>query len=193
VLPNAVAGRFPLASPRAAIVLGGFALLAVVCVIPLAVLAHQAKFFNIGVIPPVCAAFVVVGTVVARSQSRNPVGWPLLAFGLFTPLCTDAGFYAVLHYRLGHTGLPLGPLAVFFAPAWAPLIVLLPLPIGLFPDGRLPSRLWRATLWLYAGLLVGFVSILTALQVDGVFFRPIRVDTRASRRSSTTPAASGSC
>ena len=35
----------------AATALGGFALLAVLGVIPLAVLAHQTSFFNVGVIP----------------------------------------------------------------------------------------------------------------------------------------------
>ncbi len=169
--------RFPLASRSTATAVGGMALLAVVCVVPLAILAHQSKFFNDAVVPLLCLAFVVVGTVVARGQPRNPVGWLLLTFGFIISLSTDAGFYAVLHYRLGHTGLPLGPLAVLLAPAWAPLIVLLPLPIGLFPNGRMPTRFWRATLWLYVGLLVGFVSILTALQIDGVFFRPIHVDT----------------
>ena len=175
--PKAGLGRFSPASPRTATAVGGVALLAVVCVIPFALLAKQSQFFNVGVIPLLCLAFVVVGTVVARGQPRNPVGWLLLAFGFVISLSTDAGFYSVLHYRLGHTRLPLAPLAAFLAPAWAPLIVLLPLPIGLFPDGRMPSRFWRATLWLYAGLVVGFVGILTALQVDGVFFRPIHVDT----------------
>ncbi len=55
----------------------------------------------------------------------------------------------MLRYRLGDTGLPLGPLAAFLAPNWIPLIALLPLPIALFPDGRLPSRRWRTTLWAY--------------------------------------------
>ena len=132
--------------PRAAVVLGTLAVPAVVCVAPLSLLAHQGTLFNIAVIPPVCAAFAVVGTVIARSQPRNAVGWLLLAFGLLTSLSSDAGFYSVLRYRLGHESLPLGPVAAFLAPNWVPLIVLLPLPIALFPDGRMTSRFWRATL-----------------------------------------------
>jgi hypothetical protein len=73
--------------------------------------------------------------------------------------------------------LPLGPLAAFLAPNWIPLIVLLPLPIALFPDGRFPSRRWRATLWAYLSLVVVWLGLLAVWQADGLFFRPIRVDT----------------
>ena len=85
--------------------------------------------------------------------------------------------YSVLRYRLGDSGLPLGPLAAFLAPNWIPLIVLLPLPIALFPDGRMPSRRWRATLWAYLGWAVLWLGLLAVWQADGLFFRPIRVDT----------------
>ena len=157
--------------------LGTLAVPAVACVAPLSLLAHQGTFFNIAVIPPVCAVFAVVGTVIVRSQPRNAVGWLLLAFGLLTSLSSDAGFYSVLRYRLGHTSLPLGPVAAFLAPNWVPLIVLLPLPIALFPDGRMPSRIWRASLWIYAALAVALVSVVTTVQLDGLIARPIRVDT----------------
>jgi len=82
----------------------------------------------------------------------------------------------VLHYRLGHTGLPFGPLAVFLAPTWIPLIVLLPLPIALFPDGRMPSARWRATVWAYGGLAVLWLGVLAVWQADGILLRPIQVD-----------------
>ena len=173
----ATGGRIGLASRWSAGALGAFALLAVAGVVPLAVLAHQTSFFNVTVVPLLGIVFVVVGTVVVRAQLRNPVGWVLLAFGLLTSLCTDAGFYAVLRYRLGHTSLPLGPAASLLAPAWVPLIVLLPLPIGLFPDGRLPSRFWRATLWLYLAVAAAFIAIIAAIEIDGLIFKPIHVDT----------------
>ncbi len=144
--------------------------------LPLAVLAHQFTFFNIGIILPISAAFAAVGTVVARSQLRNPVGWLLLAFGLLTALCSDAGMYSVLRYRLAYAGLPLGPLATFLAPSYVPLLILLPLPIALFPDGRMRSTFGRATLGLYVLLSALWVSVVAALEVDGLFLRPIRVD-----------------
>jgi hypothetical protein len=170
-----VAGR-RLGTPRLALVFGGLALLAVVCIVPLALLAHQASFFNVGVIPPVCAVFAVVGAVVAQHESRNPVGWTLLAFGLLTSLSADAGFYSVVRYRLGHTGLPLGQLAAFLAPEWVPLIVFLPLPIALFPDGRMSTRFWRVTLWLYCAVAAVLLTVVGLVGLDGVLFRPIRVD-----------------
>ncbi len=143
--------------------------------VPPAAWASQLNFANAGILP-VCAAFAVVGAVVARSQPRNSVGWLILAFGLSVPLGLDAGMYAVLRYRLGHTSLPLGPLAVFLAPYYLPLVVLLPLPIALFPDGRMPSRSWKVTLRAYFVLIAALSITLTALQVDGLVFRRIQVD-----------------
>ena len=115
--------------------------------LPLVALAHEFTFSNLALGGFLGLPFAVVGTVVANRQPRNPVGWLFLASGFLGVLCSDAGMYSVLHYRLGDTGLPLGPLAAFLAPNWIPLIVLLPLPIALFPDGRMPSGRWRATLW----------------------------------------------
>jgi hypothetical protein len=120
--------------------------------------------------------FGIGGMLLARRLPRNPVGWLLLATAFSGALCTDAGFYALLRYRQGHGALPLGPLAVFLAPEWIPLIVLLPLPIVLFPNGRMPSGRWRLTLWAYAAWATAWVGVLAAVQVDALAFRPIRVD-----------------
>ncbi len=164
------------ASSRAAVLLGALALGLLGCSCPLALIAHQFTFVNVGATLPASAAFTVVGTVVARGQPRNPIGWLLLGFGLAIPLCFDAGMYALLRYGLGHTGLPFGPLAVILSPDWLPAVVLLPLPIALFPDGRMPSRFWRATLWFYGALMTLWVGIQAALEVDGLLVRRIRVD-----------------
>jgi hypothetical protein len=120
--------------------------------------------------------FAVVGTLVACRLPGNPVGWLLLATAFSGALASDAGFYALLRYRVGHGALPLGPLAVFLAPGWIPLIVLLPLPIALFPRGRMPSRRWRLTLWAYLVWATAWVGVLTAVEIDALAFRPIRVD-----------------
>ena len=58
-------------------------------------------------------------------------------------------------YRLGYR-LPLGPLDVF----WEPPLLLLPLVILLFPDGRLPSRRWQWTLEAYLALAAGYMIAL---------------------------------
>ena len=170
-------GRFRWASPRTAQLLGVVTLVLLAVNLPLVALAHEFTFSNLalGAFPGL--PFVVVGTVVANRQPRNPVGWLLLVTGFLVVLCSDGGMYSVLRYRLGDTGLPLGPLAAFLAPNWIPLVVLLPLPIALFPDGRLPSRRWRTTLWAYLGWAVLWLGLLAVWQADGLFFRPIRVDT----------------
>ena len=170
-------GRFRWASPRTAQLLGVVTLVLLAVNLPLVALAHEFTFSNLalGAFPGL--PFAVVGTVVANRQPRNPIGWVLLAGGFLAALCSDAGMYSVLRYRLGDSSLPLGPLAAFLAPNWIPLIVLLPLPIALFPDGRVPSRRWRATLWAYLGWAVLWLGLLAVWQADGLFFRPIRVDT----------------
>jgi hypothetical protein len=176
VPPEIVAGRLRWASPRTARLLGVVTLVLLAVDLPLAALAHQFTFSNVGLGVPLGLPFAAVGTVVAQRKPRNPIGWLLLAFAFFAALSSDAGMYSVLHYRLGHTNLPLGPLAVFLAPSWIPIIVLLPLPIALFPDGRMPSPAWRTTVWAYVGWAVVWLSLLAAWQADGLIFRPIRVD-----------------
>ena len=92
--------------------------------------------------------FGIVGFAVARRVPRNPIGWILLVVALAMWFTGDVEFYSVRAYRLGHPGLPLARLAVFLAVGWIWMLVLMPLPIALFPDGRLPSRRWRWTMWL---------------------------------------------
>ena len=65
----------------------------------------------------------------------------------------NAANYAVLVFRV-HDALPLGRLAVALAPAWVPVIVLAPLPIVLFPDGRFRPGRWRWTFWAYIAVAV---------------------------------------
>jgi len=143
---------------------------------PLAALAHALTFSNLFLGLVLGVPFGVVGTLLAYRLPRNPVGWLLLASAFSGAFCSDAGFYALLRYRVGHGALPLGPLAVFLAPEWIPLIVLLPLPLALFPAGRMPSRRWRLTLWAYLVWAVAWVGVLVAVEVDALAFRPIRVD-----------------
>jgi hypothetical protein len=53
----------------------------------------------------------------------------------------DAGYYAVLRYRLGYHGLPFGPAAVVLASLLVLAFALFALVILLFPGGRITS--WR--------------------------------------------------
>ncbi len=180
---RAVWPRF--ASPSAwAAVLGGLAVSALVA-IPLTVLSHQ--LFN-GVLALVlgvpCAG---TGMVVARRQPRNPIGWLFLVTAACLFLSTDGGGYAFLTYRLGHH-LPLGPLGLALAQLWGPGLVLLFVVILLFPDGRLPSRFWRGTLWVF-GTVYAVLEVATAVAIaEAIAGHPIRVDANGGLSAVDTPA-----
>jgi hypothetical protein len=131
--------------------------------------------------------FGVVGYLVASRQRRNPIGWILLALALLFLLASDAGQYAVVAYRQGYH-LPLARVAVFLAAWWIWLALLLPLPVGLFPDGRL-SRRWRLVLYGYLAVCLGLVATLTWRDVTGIGARRIRIDSTGELVS--TGSASG--
>jgi two-component system NarL family sensor kinase len=105
----------------------------------LGALAHQTPR-HILVAGTLIVAFGWVGLIVAYRQPRNRLGWLLLGLLFLLELFGTSGSYAVLDYRLGHHGLPLGPVAVVLAnTAWLPALALVPLIILLFPDGYLPT------------------------------------------------------
>ena len=167
-------GWLRFATPRAALVLGLIWLGLLVAGVPLAAVAHQLTYSGAGILIPI-APFALVGVVLARKVPRNPIGWILLALALTAMFSTDVGFYAVRAYRLGERGLPLARVAVFFAPGWFWLILLMPLPIALFPDGKLPPR-WRWTLPAYVVLCALLLAELAWQDITGIFARHIRID-----------------
>jgi hypothetical protein len=181
-----IAGRFRLASPATwVILLGGLAALSFTAMIPLTFLAGQV--FN-GVLPLVigvpCAG---VGILVARRQPRNPIGWLFLVTGTCLFLSTDGSDYALLIYRLGHR-LPLGPFGLALDQLWGTGLVLLFVVILLFPDGILPSRFWRATLWIF-GMAYAALQAATALAIaDALAAHPIRVDSNGGLSAVDNPA-----
>ena len=103
--------------------------------------------------------FFVVGLLIVRRFPRNAVGWTLVGLAFATVLGIDASDYSILVFRAGHH-LPLGRLAAALAPAWVPVLVLLPLPLILFPDGRVPPGRWRFVFWGYLALVTLFVASL---------------------------------
>ena len=136
-------------SPTTANVLGALTVVMMLVGIPLSLPVHQ---LSSGLAQPlVMSPFAAVGWIVARRQPRNPIGWIMLLLALIYIASGDAGLYAVLAYRFGHPHLPLARLAVFLTQGWTALLVLLPLPILLFPDGRLPSPRWR---WAFRAYVV---------------------------------------
>jgi hypothetical protein len=186
VPPGGVAGRSCLPSPAIwAILLGGLAALSLVAMVPLTFLAHQV--FN-GAIPLVigvpCAG---VGILVARRQPRNPIGWLFLVTGTCLFLSTDGPDYALLTFRLGHH-LPLGAVGLALSQLWGSGLVLLFVVILLFPDGRLPSRFWRATLWIF-GTVYAVLQVATLVATaDAIAAHPIRVDANGGLSALDHPA-----
>jgi hypothetical protein len=130
--------------------------------------------------------FGAVGWIVASRRSRNPIGWILLALSLLFLLASDAGQYAVMAYRQGYH-LPAARAAAFAAGWWIWFALLLPLPVGLFPDARL-SRRWQQVLWAYGVVCIGPVTVLTWRHVHGIGASHIRVDSTGELSSVGNPA-----
>jgi len=147
-------------SRRLALVLGAVSALLIGATFPLSAVAHQLTPGGVGqamlMIP-----YAAVGTLVAYRQPRNPIGWLMVVTALTAVGGLDAGFYSVRAYHIDHHGLPLSRLAVFLTQGWVSMLLLLPLPILFFPDGKV-SRRWRWTLWTYialAGVLLGHLLV----------------------------------
>jgi hypothetical protein len=166
-------------------VLAGLLGLAFVALIPLTLLAHGE--FN-GLLAVVlglpCAA---TGLVIAWRQPRNPIGWIFCVTAACLFLSTDGPDYALLAYHLGHH-LPLAPLGLVLAELWGPGLVLLFVVILLFPDGRLPSRFWRATLWLFGGVYAVLEVATAVATAEAIAVRPIRVDANGGLTALDHPA-----
>lgn len=90
-------------------------------------------------------AWAVVGALVAARRPHNPIGWLLCGLALLAGLVGLAEGYAERDLADGRTG-SFGESAAWLANwAWVPLVAV---PLSFvplyFPDGRLPSRRWRA-------------------------------------------------
>jgi hypothetical protein len=168
--PGRVRTRFRWATRRAALVVGVATLLMFTASIPLA------KISKAGNSSVLVAPFAVLGYVLARRQPRNPIGWIMLLLGPLVIVSADAAMYSLLAYRVDGHDLPLSRLAVVLAPDWALLQVALPLPILLFPDGRIASRRWRWTLWAYVVVGVAWLCDLAIRGSVAFTQHPVRVD-----------------
>jgi hypothetical protein len=148
--------RLPRISPVTAVVVGLLVALAAGNLATSPLIPQGTGLKGVGIIT---LPFAVVGLVVARRQPRNPIGWIFLALTFGVLVSVNAANYSVLVYRV-HDALPFGRLAVALAPAWVPVIILMPLPIVLFPDGRIPRGRWKWVFWTYIALAVSFVAAL---------------------------------
>lgn len=118
--PEPAAVRFRLASPVTATVLAVLTLMLLAGAMGLSAVTGQLSVLGSGPIVPVAVVYAAVGFVVARRQPGNPIGWILITFILLFLLSGVVGGYAALHYRFGHRGLPLAPVAVVLGPLGHP-------------------------------------------------------------------------
>jgi len=115
-------------------------------------------------------AFPFVGALIASRRPRNPVGWILLADGLLWTLTGLLDYYGA--YGLASPGSVPFPVVVAGINnwLWVPAVGLLgTYLLLLFPDGRLPSRRWRALAWLSGTVIVSLII--------GVMLAPGPLDT----------------
>jgi hypothetical protein len=175
--------------PRLAVLFGAVAALLIAASFPLSALAHQLTFGGVGQ-PLLMIPFGAVGALVGSRQPRNPIGWLLLAIAVTATGGADAGFYAVRAYHIDHHSLPLSRLAVFLTQGWASMLVLLPLPILFFPDGKI-SRLWRWTLGAYIALMAVLVVHLVITDLGAFTEQTIRIDSSGELKQLGTSSGGG--
>ena len=185
--PEPAAARFRLASRVTATVLAVLSLMLLAGALVLSALTGQLSVLGSGPIVPVVVVYAAVGFVVARRQPGNPIGWILITWIVVFLLSGVAGGYAALYYRFGHYGLPLAPVAVVLGPLWAPALLLFPVVILLFPDGRLAARRWRWVLRAYvvAGALAS--AAIFAPAVTAVARHDVRIDAAGNLISTGRP------
>ena len=168
--------RLRVASPVTAVLLGALGLVLIAVWVPLSYLTRDLQASRDGVVPAFALACGLLGMLVARRQPRNPEGWLLLGLAVGLMVTVDSGLYAVLDYRVHHGQLPLGEIAVFLRGTIAtPLILVFPLVILLFPDGRLTRR-WKWTLWPYVVLVVAVAVGSAANEAGTIAGQHIQVD-----------------
>jgi MFS family permease len=107
--------------------------------------------------------FPLVGALIASRRPRNPVGWILLADGLLFMLSGVFDYYRIYGVAVpGSLPFPV-VVAAINGFLWVPAVGLLGTYVFLlFPNGRLPTRRWRALAWL-SGVMIFLVSVGAAL------------------------------
>jgi signal transduction histidine kinase len=144
---------------------------------------HDALGLGLAGLMVVCLSVPVVGGAVARAGPGNPVGWILLACGVSLPLAVAAYLYS--HAAYAGARLPAARWAAWLDGwPWTPALTLVPM-VGLvlFPDGRVPSRRWRALLWTGWAVVVA--------QLVNEFFAPYLLDYPRLANPTALPGAAG--
>ncbi len=95
---------------------------------------------------------MATGSLLALRRQEHPIGWLLLAFGSTTPLVLVGVAIAERLAAEGDLEAAGWAESIGYAPAGTMLII--PLIILVFPDGRLLDQRWRSVLWLMVGVTI---------------------------------------
>jgi hypothetical protein len=158
-----------------AALLGALGLALIAAWVALTYLTGDLQASRDGAAPALALACGLLGLLVARRQPGNPEGWLLLSLAVGVIAVVDTGLYGVLDYRVHHGQFPLGEIAVFLKGLATPLILLFPLVVLLFPDGRLTRR-WTWTLWPYLVLVVLVAAGVAANEAGTIAGQHIQVN-----------------
>ena len=188
--PRAAAGlRDRLLSPMTSLVVAGGIVVMTVVGIPLSIRIHELGGFLSS--SALFLPFAVVGVLIVRRQPRNPVGWVMLMLNALYTLGGVAGSYAVLAFRFDHPDLPLARLAVALTQCWIALVLLMPLPILLYPDGRVPVGRWRWTVWAYGVVVVVLLTGTTVKDLAAFTANPVLVDSSGELQTFSSSGQQG--
>ena len=113
--------------------------------------------------------FPIVGALIASRHPRHAIGWLLLAAGLANMALILFSGYGTYALEAEPSALPGGVVTNWLSDViWLPSVaVSTTFLFLLFPDGKLPSRRWRALAWT---AVVGTVMVALALVFEPTLY-----------------------
>jgi signal transduction histidine kinase len=134
--------------------------LAVLIVISIVAKTDQTDLFTYIVAPIAVMGYATVGALIVSRRQGNRIGWLLCWVAFAYAFSGLAGAYARYAFDEATRPLPAATLSAWVNRVGAPAVLLsLPLLFLLFPDGRVPSKRWRAVLWtLLAAIVVNIAA-----------------------------------
>ncbi|MGH2656015.1 MAG: histidine kinase [Actinomycetota bacterium] len=109
--------------------------------------------------------YATVGALIASRHRRNPIGWIFLSLALGMEIGILGEEYAIQALQAEPTPSSTAVFAAWLG-GWflVPVIAAIPVVFVLFPTGRVPSRRWRALVWV--------IVAAAAVAVTGLIIQP---------------------